>query len=121
MANEVSRAEYSALLDRHQSVIDQIRAHGGEVSEQDGALSVALPKAEKPSDALKKANAQLAEAQLARDELARENKQLVAVAESSANEIERLRDASKQHEAKSAELQKMLDELTAPPAAEPQP
>lgn len=108
MANEVSRAEYSALLDRHQSVIDQIRAHGGEVSEQDGALSVALPKASqpaeppKPSEALKKANAAAAEAQIARDELAK----VAADA----------RERADAAEAKAAELQRMLDELTAPPA-----
>lgn len=102
MANEVSRAEYTALLDRHQSVIDQIRAAGGEVAEKDHALVVVLPKAEKPSDALKKANAQLAEAQVARDELAK----VAADARARA-------DAA---EAKAAELQKMLDELTAPPA-----
>lgn len=102
MANEVSRAEYSALLDRHQSVIDQIRGHGGDVAAKDHALVVVLPKAEKPSDALKKANEKIAEAQLARDELAK----VAADA----------RERAAAAEAKAAELQKMLDELTAPPA-----
>lgn len=103
----VSRGEYSALLDRYEAVLSQIREAGGTIADSHDVPKVALPKAEKPSDALKKANAQLAEAQIARDELAK----VAADA----------RERADAAEAKAAELQKMLDELTAPPAAEPQP
>lgn len=105
MANEVSRADYSALLDRYEAVLSQIREAGGTVADSHDAPKVALPKAEKPSDALKKANAQLAEAQIARDELAK----VAADA----------RERADAAEAKAAELQKMLDELTAPASAQP--
>jgi chromosome segregation ATPase len=100
MANEVSRADYSALLDRYESVLSQIREAGGEVADSNDAPKVALPKAEKPSEALKKANEKIAEAQLARDELAK----VAADARERANAAE----------AKVAELLKMLEEQTAP-------
>lgn len=107
----VSRGDYSALLDRYQALLEQIREAGGNVADPHDAPKVSLPKAEakaeKPSEALKKANAEIAEAQLARDELAK----VAADA----------RERADAAEAKAAELQKMLDELTAPPAAQPQP
>lgn len=102
MANEVSRADYSALLDRYQAVLSQIREAGGDVADSNDAPKVSLPKAEKPSEALKKANAATAEAQVARDELAK----VAADARTRA-------DAA---EAKVAELLKMLEAQTAPPA-----
>lgn len=102
MTDAVSRADYTALLNRYQSVLSQIREAGGDVASSNDTPKVVLPKAEKPSDALKKANAQLAEAQVARDELAK----VAADA----------RERADAAEAKAAELQKMLDELTAPPA-----
>lgn len=106
MGNDsVSRADYSALLDRYQAVLSQIREAGGDVADSHDAPKVALPRTEKPSDALKKANAALAEAQVARDELAK----VAADA----------RERADAAEAKAAELQKTLDELTAPPAAQP--
>lgn len=104
-AGPVSRGEYSALLDRYEAVLSQIREAGGTVADSHDAPKVTLPKSEKPSEALKKANAATAEAQLARDELAK----VAADARTRA-------DAA---EAKAAELQKTLDELTAPPAAQP--
>lgn len=103
----VSRGEYSALLDRYQALLEQIREAGGEVAAPHDAPKLSLPKGEKPSEALKKANAAAAEAQLARDELAK----VAADA----------RERADAAEAKAAELQKTLDELTAPPAAQPQP
>lgn len=106
-AGPVSRGEYSALLDRYEAVLSQIREAGGTVADSHDAPKVTLPKAEKPSEALKKANAATAEAQVARDELAK----VAADA----------RERADAAEAKVAELQKMLDELTAPPAAQPQP
>ncbi len=108
MSNDaVSRADYSALLDRYQALLEQIREAGGDVASPNDAPKVTLPKSEKPSEALKKANAATAEAQVARDELAK----VAADA----------RERADAAEAKVAELQKMLDELTAPPAAQPQP
>jgi hypothetical protein len=105
----VSRGDYSALLDRYQALLEQIREAGGTVADPHDSPKVSLPKAEapKPSEALKKANAEAAEAQLARDELAK----VAADA----------RERADAAEAKADELQKMLDELTAPPAAQPQP
>lgn len=103
----VSRGEYSALLDRYQALLEQIREAGGEVAAPHDAPKLSLPKAEKPSEALKKANAAAAEAQLARDELAK----VAADA----------RERADAAEAKAAELQQTLDELTAPPAAQPNP
>lgn len=97
-SDSVSRADYSALLDRYQAVLSQIREAGGEVADSNDAPKVALPKAEKPSEALKKAQA-------ARDELAK----VAADA----------RERADAAEARAAELQKTLDELTAPPAAQP--
>lgn len=106
MGNDgVSRADYSALLDRYQAVLSQLREAGGDVADSNDSPKVALPKAEKPSEALKKANEKIAEAQLARDELAK----VAADA----------RERADAAEARVAELQKMLDELTAPPAAQP--
>jgi len=103
MGNDgVSRADYSALLDRYQAVLSQIREAGGDVADSNDAPKVSLPKAEKPSEALKKANEKIAEAQLARDELAK----VAADARTRA-------DAA---EAKVAELLKMLEAQTAPPA-----
>lgn len=98
----VSRGEYSALLDRYESVLSQIRDAGGSIADSHDAPKVSLPKAEKPSEALKKANEKIAEAQLARDELAK----VAADARTRA-------DAA---EAKVAELLKMLEAQTAPPA-----
>lgn len=112
----VSRGDYSALLDRYQALLEQIREAGGTIADPHDVPKVSFPKAEapkaeKPSEALKRANAEIAEAQLARDELAK----VAADA----------RERADAAEAKAAELQKMLDELTAPPAApaptEPQP
>lgn len=103
----VSRGEYSALLDRYQALLEQIREAGGEIASPHDAPKLSLPKAEKPSEALKKANEKIAEAQLARDELAK----VAADA----------RERADAAEAKAAELQKTLDELTAPPAAQPSP
>jgi hypothetical protein len=109
---KVSRADYSALLDRYQALLEQIREAGGDIADANATPKVSFPKAEapkaeKPSDALKKANAQVAEAQIARDELAK----VAADA----------RERADAAEAKVAELQKMLEELTAPPAPQPQP
>jgi hypothetical protein len=108
-AGPVSRGDYSALLDRYQALLEQIREAGGNVADPHDAPKVSLPKAEapKPSEALKKANAEAAEAQLARDELAK----VAADA----------RERADAAEAKAAELQKMLDELTSPPTTQPQP
>ena len=96
----VSRGEYSALLDRYQALLEQIREAGGEVAAPHDAPKLSLPKAEKPSEALKKAQA-------ARDELAK----VAADA----------RERDDAAEAQAAELQTTLDELTAPPAAQPNP
>lgn len=103
-AGPVSRGEYSALLDRYEAVLSQIREAGGTVADSHDAPKVSLPKAEapKPSEALKKANAATAEAQVARDELAK----VAADA----------RERADAAEAKVAELLKMLEEQTAPPA-----
>ena len=103
--SDVSREDYSALLDRYQALLEQIREAGGEVAEPHATPKLSLPKAEKPSDALKKANVQIAEAQIARDELAK----VAADA----------RERADAAEAKAADLQRTLDELTAPPAAQP--
>lgn len=94
----VSRGEYSALLDRYQALLEQIREAGGEIADPHDAPKLSLPKAEKPSEALKKAQA-------ARDELAK----VAADA----------RERAAAAEAKAAELQQTLDELTAAPAAQP--
>lgn len=96
----VSRGEYSALLDRYQAVLSQIREAGGDVADSHDSPKVSLPKAERSSDALKKANEKIAEAQLARDELAK----VAADA----------RERADAAEAKVAELLKMLEEQTAP-------
>jgi hypothetical protein len=101
-AGPVSRGEYSALLDRYEAVLSQIREAGGTVADSHDAPKVTLPKSEKPSEALKKANAATAEAQVARDELAK----VAADARTRA-------DAA---EVKVAELLKMLEAQTAPPA-----
>lgn len=127
MSRSISQEEYSALLDRHNAVLEQVRAAGGEVSFPNDQPKITFPKAEKPSDALKKANEKLAELEAkhrdslrvlaklpeATDELV--EKRTAELAKVAADARERA-DAA---EARAAELQKMLDELTAPPAAQP--